>query len=180
MSKSVPTILVFGALATIALSLMMRHLADVKSERAGSPYAPAVENALGSKVIGSLRIEPSARAKDHAPPDELVVHARVSPGAADQRTADRAGHALWLGAMRAGRAPRAVAVVLTDDETGEERSFEVARPLGRRAPQRQVPLPKAGSPAESPPKQQPSPAKPAAETTPAKVPPRSAPEKRVP
>lgn len=131
-AKSVPTILILGGIGIGALSLMMQHLADLKTERDRSPYVPAAENALGSRATGPVRIERVPLGDPERGGERLVVRVAVRDGAADRSTADRVGRAVWFGALRAGDDLRELEVLLHEPGAEQPRVFAVARPaLGR-------------------------------------------------
>ncbi|HEB52704.1 MAG TPA: hypothetical protein ENI87_05570 [bacterium] len=122
MSKSVPTILGFGAVGAILLSLMMKHLVEVKAEREDSPYAAMVESRLGSRLVGRVRIDRDVSTGG----ERLRVRAVVLSGLDLGRLARVAGREVWTGALRSGRPPSEVRVVLVADD-GDE-SVEVLVP----------------------------------------------------
>lgn len=139
MSKSVPTILILGAAAVGVLGMLMRQLSDLKSERDRSPYSAGVENLLGGRCVGRVRIvrevsgasaeRPVVRPGESADePFRLVVRATVHDEHANRRQAERVGQFVWLAAMRAGDTPEAVKVVLTGAGDAVSRPFDVARP----------------------------------------------------
>ena len=129
MSKSLPSILGIGAAGLILMCLMMKHLAQVKSERDRSPYAAVVESRMGSKLVGRVRID-----EEHEEGRLVrVLHARVMAGINKRKLADAAGMELWLGSMRAGDLADEVRVVLVeDDEAAAIETFVVAAPSTRR------------------------------------------------
>ncbi|MFN3242715.1 MAG: hypothetical protein ACE37K_14530 [Planctomycetota bacterium] len=130
MSKSIPSILGIGAAGLILMCLMMKHLAEVTTERDRSPYAAAVESRLGSKLIGRVQIEE----REHDGRLVRVVHGRVLAGCNKRKVADAAGMELWLGSMRAGDVADEVRVVLVDDDAadGAAETFVVPPPSTRR------------------------------------------------
>lgn len=129
MSKSLPSILGIGAAGLILMCLMMKHLAQVKTERDRSPYAAVVESRMGSKLVGRVQIEEEHEAGRLV----RVLHARVMAGINKRKLADAAGMELWLGSMRAGDLQDEVRVVLVDDdEAAGSETFVVAAPSTRR------------------------------------------------
>lgn len=136
MSKSILTILIIGIVGAILMSFVMKHLVELTTERERSPFAPAVEMRLGSKLIGSVRItkERAAKTQSSNQPSQvqLVVHGRVLAGLDKRRLAEDAGREVWFGSMRAGETPSAVRVVLDDDDGGKACEFDIAKPRVRR------------------------------------------------
>jgi hypothetical protein len=110
------TILVIGLMGAVLMSLVMKHLVEVKADRERSPYAAAVESRLGAKRLGPVRIEQEA-VGDQV---QLTVHARVLSGLDKQRIADAVGLEVWLGAMRAGNKLDVVLVALQDEDQDTE------------------------------------------------------------
>jgi hypothetical protein len=127
-SKSGLTILVIGLIGAILMSLGMKHLVEVQSDRDRSPYCATVESRLGAKLLGPVRIGTERdQEKVH-----LTVRARVLAGLDKQRIAKSAGLEVWLGALRAGARLDAVSVVLADDDGGEAEEFEILPPTTMR------------------------------------------------
>ena len=136
MSKSIPVILGLGVAACVLLSLMMKHLVQHQVERTRSPYAPAVETKLGSRLLQPVQID-EERDGDSL---RLVVRARVMAGLNKKKLANIIGLEVWLGAQRAGDPPQSVGVILTDDDDGEPLEVEVKAPRGTRpVPRRKQP-----------------------------------------
>ena len=133
-SKTVPTILVIGALGAVSLSLMMQHLAEVKLQRERSPYAAAAEIAAGARLLGRVEIVAETEPSSDGEPVKnglLTVRGRVIAGGIGRALAVKMGEAVWYGAMRAGERPRGVEVVL-EDEDGEVACFAVPAPTAGR------------------------------------------------
>lgn len=140
-SKSGLIILVIGLIGAILMSLGMKHLVEVQSDRDRSPYCATVESRLGAKLLGPVRIGTERdQEKVH-----LTVRARVLAGLDKQRLANSAGLEVWLGALRAGARLDAVSVVLDDDDGGEAEEFAILPP----PPMRSKKLPAKKSPAPS-------------------------------
>lgn len=139
-SKSGLTILIIGFIGAILMSLGMKHLAEVKTDRDRSPYCATVESRLGAKRLGPVTIvEERDGEKVH-----LTVHVRVLAGLDKKRLADSAGLEVWIGALRGGTRLDAVSVVLDDDDGGEAETFAIASPTMRtskKAPAKKIPAP---------------------------------------
>lgn len=121
-------ILAIGLIGMVLMSLVMKHLVEVTSERSRSPYASAVEARLGSRRVGKVIIEEeSVRGEVH-----LTVRVRVLEGSNKQRLADALGREVWLGALRAGAKVGAVAVVLDDGVRDGQVEFSIPGPRARR------------------------------------------------
>lgn len=131
-SKSVWSILAIGASGLILLSVMMQQYAGELSERDRSPYAAAIEAGMGSKLVGSVRVDKLDLA-DEGGGFSFNISATVIAGVDKQKLAEAAGRDLWLSSMRAGERPRAVAVTIREagvDAAGE--TFDVSWPRTRR------------------------------------------------
>jgi hypothetical protein len=124
-SKSGLTILVIGLIGAILMSLGMKHLVEVQSERDRSPYCATVESRLGAKLLGPVKIG----AEHDGEEVHLTVRARVLVGLNKERLAKSAGLEVWLGALRAGARLDAVTVVIGDEDGGEAQVFAIASPM---------------------------------------------------
>lgn len=128
MSKSIPAILGIGVVACVLLSLLMKHLVEVDSERARSPYAPALEAKFKARLSGKVRIQ-------EEPVDDgvrLDLFAVVRDDRRLAETADAMGEQLWFAALRAGARPKALVVRLQEEGDGDTHEFAVAAPVGGR------------------------------------------------
>jgi hypothetical protein len=142
-SKSGLTILIIGFIGAILMSLGMKHLAEVKTDRSRSPYCATVESRLGAKRLGPVVIvEEHDGERVH-----LTVRARVLAGLDKKRLADSAGLEVWLGALRGGARVDAVSVVLDDDDGGEAETFAIPSPTT--GPSKKAPIKKNPAPSKS-------------------------------
>jgi hypothetical protein len=121
-------ILAMGLIGMVLMSLMMKHLVEVKSDYNRSPYAAAVEARLGSRRLGPVRIEEEiSDGRVH-----LTVRTKVIAGRNKKRLAESVGLELWLGILRAGTKVETVSVVMDDEDGGDPVSFAIAPPSMRR------------------------------------------------
>ena len=128
MPKSVWSILAIGASGLILLSLMMQQYVGGMTERDRSPYAAAIETRMGSKLIGSVRVQKLYSAGD-GDGFSFSVSATVIAGVNKRKLAEAAGRDLWLTSMRAGEHPTGVEVILFEegeDVVGE--AFRISSP----------------------------------------------------
>ena len=128
MPKSVWSILAIGASGLILLSLLMQQYVGGMTERDRSPYAAAIETRMGSKLIGSVRVQKLYLAGD-GDGFSFNVSATVIAGVNKRKLAEAAGRDLWLASMRAGEHPTGVEVTLFEegeDVVGE--AFRISSP----------------------------------------------------
>ena len=128
MPKSVWSILAIGASGLILLSLLMQQYVGGMTERDRSPYAAAIETRMGSKLIGSVRVQKLYPAGD-GDGFSFSVSATVIAGVNKRKLAEAAGRDLWLASMRAGEHPTGVKVILFEegeDVVGE--AFRISSP----------------------------------------------------
>ncbi|MAD33015.1 MAG: hypothetical protein CMJ88_04585 [Planctomycetes bacterium] len=132
MSKSIWSILAIGASGMILLSLMMQQYVGGLSERDRSPYAAAIETRMGSKLIGSVRVQ-KHYSGDAADEFSFSVTATVVAGVDKRKLAEAAGRDLWLGSMRAGERPTGVEVIVYEEgEDASSEAFRVSSPSKQR------------------------------------------------
>jgi hypothetical protein len=123
-TKSITAILGLGTAACVMLSLMMKHLVTVESDRSRSPLAAPLATRLGTRLVGPLRI----RDEQVGERRRLVVAAQVTPGLDKRRLAQEIGREAWFLILRAGEPPDEIVVELGDERSADMEAFPAPAP----------------------------------------------------
>lgn len=128
-------ILCMGLVACVALSLMMRHAAQLKAKHDVHPLVAQIDEAFGDRLRNSSRLQLEMRGDKR--------HATLEIGPTSTIGTARLAHSIWLHAFRYADPQTAIDsmdVVATYEEGGEPRRFSFQRSAARAKPARKRPV----------------------------------------